>query len=418
MMMFGSVMFFSFISLVQGFLLNNNINPTIGQHVGGNSQVLTLTEFYDAKTKLQNKIDEGRHETEDLRHDVDSKLALMTSQLQQMFYGFQKQLTKDLGQCETNKSQDFEGKYTELVRNHTQLQQNFDVIKYNFGQLQQNFNDLKDKYQNQTIELLSMKNNAVHLSNRIDDLSQFKNKTIELEKAVGQLKVLKSIQPLHDFSVLQQQVQTVASQTHVLSINERARSEDFRALYNMTVNSMSQMSTRLNEQNMSTEARLQNTDVRQNASIVTLIKQVHDFEERQNASLFAKVKSLGNNLTLTIGNVQRAVSKINNRVAMTACVSSSVTKPAGYIVKFNDLRTSVGVKNITQFRTIGKFTIEVEGLYLVSASIHTTTNYGQYNIYKNEMIIVNNLLITFPLVIELKQQGLSLQLSNYKSGIP
>ncbi|CAG2197572.1 unnamed protein product [Mytilus edulis] len=313
MMMFGSVMFFSFISLVQGFLLNNNINPTIGQHVGGNSQVLTLTEFYDAKTKLQNKIDEGRHETEDLRHDVDSKLALMTSQLQQMFYGFQKQLTKDLGQCETNKSQDFEGKYTELVRNHTQLQQNFDVIKYNFGQLQQNFNDLKDKYQNQTIELLSMKNNAVHLSNRIDDLSQFKNKTIELEKAVGQLKVLKSIQPLHDFSVLQQQVQTVASQTHVLSINERARSEDFRALYNMTVNSMSQMSTRLNEQNMSTEARLQNTDVRQNASIVTLIKQVHDFEERQNASLFAKVKSLGNNLTLTIGNVQRAVSKINNR---------------------------------------------------------------------------------------------------------
>lgn len=81
----------------------------------------------------------------------------------------------------------------------------------------------------------------------------------------------------------------------------------------MTVNSMSQMSTRLNEQNMSTEARFQNTDSRHNTSLVTLIKQVHDSEVRQNATLYAKVKSLGNNLTLTIGNVQQAVSKINNR---------------------------------------------------------------------------------------------------------
>lgn len=322
MMMFRSVVFVSSVSIVYGFLLNNNINPnsqTSGQQTGANNQVLTLTEFYDAKTKLQNKIDEGRHETEDLRHDMDSKLALMTSQLQQMFSGFQQQLTKDLGQYETNKSQDFEGKYTKLVRNHTQLQQNFDVMKYNFGQLQQNFNELKGKYQNQTIELLSMKNNAVHLSNRVDDLSQFKNKTIELEKAVGQLKVLKSIQPLRDFSVLQQQVQTITSQTHVLSINDRARSEDFRALYNMTVNSMSQMSTRLNEQNISTETLFQNTYSRHNASLAKLIRDVHKSELRQNATVISIVNSLENNLTLTIGNVQQAVSKINNRGKLIEC---------------------------------------------------------------------------------------------------
>lgn len=76
---------------------------------------------------------------------------------------------------------------------------------------------------------------------------------------------------------------------------------------------------------------------------------------------------------------------------MTACISSTVTKPAGYIVKFDDLRTSVGVKNITPFRTTGKFTTEVEGLYLVSASIHTTTTFGYYHIYKNDIIIVTNI---------------------------
>ncbi|CAC5371308.1 unnamed protein product [Mytilus coruscus] len=402
----------------------NNINPnlqTSGQEAGANNQVLTLTEFYDAKTKLQNKIDEGRHETEDLRHDMDSKLALMTSQLQQMFSAFQQKLTKDLGQYETNKSQDFEGKYIELVRNHTQLQQNFDTqvlsindrarsedfrALYNMtvnsvsqisrglneqnrstearfqntdarhnaslvtllkevhdSEIRQNVNVISkvnslennftltignvqqavskinnrawidsntnyaafhiyknemsivgtvfnyisttaavettgtavaavelqigdtvkikaDKYQNQMIELLFAKNKTEHLSDRVNDLSQCKNKTMELEKAVDQLKVSKSIQPLCDFSALQQQVQTINSQTQGLSTNDRARSKNFRALYNMTINSMSQMSRRLNEQNVSTEACLQNTDVRQNGSIVTLIKEIHDFEER------------------------------------------------------------------------------------------------------------------------------------------
>ncbi|XP_071136988.1 uncharacterized protein MG328 homolog [Mytilus edulis] len=397
MMMFRSVLFVSSVSIVYGFLLNNNINPNpqiSGQQTGANNQVLTITEFYDAKTILQNKIDDvrhetetARHETEDLRHDVDSKLSLVTSQLQQMFSAFQQQLTKDLGQYETNRSQDMERKYTELARNHTQLQENFNVMKYNFGQLQQNCNAMKDKYQNQTIELLSLKNNVVHLSDRVDDISQCKNKTMELEKAIVELKVLKSIQPLRDFSVLKQQVQTITSQTHVLSINDRARSEDFRALHNLTVNSMNQISTRLNEQNISTEARFQNTDSRHNASFATLIKDVHKSEFRQNATLISIVNSLENNLTLTIGNVQQAVSKINNRVAVTACSSSGDTKSSGYVVKFDDVRAIVGVKNISSFRTSGQFTSEVEGLYLVSVWIDTTTNYGHFQIYKNQMII-------------------------------
>lgn len=76
---------------------------------------------------------------------------------------------------------------------------------------------------------------------------------------------------------------------------------------------MSQMSMRLNEQKMSTEARFKNTDVRQNTSLVTLINQLRDSEVRQNSDFNAKVKSVGNNLKLTIGNVQQAVNTINNR---------------------------------------------------------------------------------------------------------
>lgn len=110
----------------------------------------------------------------------------MTSQFQQMFSAFQQQLTNNLGQYGTNRLHDSEDKYNELVTNHTRLQQNC--------------NALKDKYQKQTIELLSLKNNTEHLSDRVDDLSQCKSKTMQLDKAIVELKTLKNIQPLRDFS--------------------------------------------------------------------------------------------------------------------------------------------------------------------------------------------------------------------------
>lgn len=74
-------------------------------------------------------------------------------------------------------------------------------------------------------------------------------------------------------------------------------------------------------------------------------------------------------------------------VAVTACVSSGETKSSGSVVKFDDVRALVGVKNISSFHTSGQFTNEVEGLYLISAFIDTSTNYGHFQIYKNQIII-------------------------------
>ncbi|CAC5371303.1 unnamed protein product [Mytilus coruscus] len=83
--------------------------------------------------------------------------------------------------------------------------------------------------------------------------------------------------------------------------------------------------------------------------------------------------------------IQEMVS--GRKVAMTACVLNSGTKPSGSVVKFDDVLTQVGINNIASFRKSGQFTSEVKGLYLVSAWIYTTTNYGHFYIYKNQMII-------------------------------
>lgn len=112
----------------------------------------------------------------DLRHDTDNKLVLLSSQLQQMFVSFKQEIADN-----NSRSDDLENKYRDLLQNHTVLQQEFDELK-----------------------------------------REFKN--------------LNSIHQLQDLTGLQSRVNTISAQTHSLAVNEQARKEDFRALYNLTVN--------------------------------------------------------------------------------------------------------------------------------------------------------------------------------------
>lgn len=58
-------------------------------------------------------------------------------------------------------------------------------------------------------------------------LVSVQNKTSELSKDVIVLKQLGKINPMQEIQTLQHAVQTVSAQTHSLSLNERAQSQDF-----------------------------------------------------------------------------------------------------------------------------------------------------------------------------------------------
>lgn len=54
---------------------------------------------------------------------------------------------------------------------------------------------------------------------------------------------------------------------------------------------------------------------------------------------------------------------------------------AGYIVKFANVKTSIGINGISYFKSSGKFKCEYEGLYAVTVSLtayNTLINYGIY----------------------------------------
>ncbi|XP_071181361.1 uncharacterized protein [Mytilus edulis] len=92
---------------------------------------------------------------------------------------------------------------------------------------------------------------------------------------------------------------------------------------------------------------------------------------------------LRDNQTLT--QLQRQIATSNELVSITAHPLSSPTK-AG-IIKFDDVAFSAGIKNLTTYKSSGKFICEKEGLYLISVSIRSLSNGAYFVIYQNSGLI-------------------------------
>ncbi|XP_076076758.1 uncharacterized protein LOC143047563 [Mytilus galloprovincialis] len=84
-----------------------------------------------------------------------------------------------------------------------------------------------------------------------------------------------------------------------------------------------------------------------------------------------------------VGKLQQQIVSNSARVAMTACLVSSLFLSSGSVVKFDDIKTHTGISNLSSFRESGKFTSESEGLYLVTSWIMSNTNAAQFAIYCN-----------------------------------
>ncbi|CAG2240768.1 unnamed protein product [Mytilus edulis] len=172
---------------------------------------------------------------------------------------------------------------------------------------------------------------------------------------------LKNIQPLVDLSSLKTQVQSVSSEIHALSVNDRARSEDFRALYNMSLISESH-----------TKLRFSQMETNHNVSLARIQQALNDSEIHQIARVNTSITKL-----------QQQMNNTKARVGITACVRFPTSFSDGSVVRFDNVRTNRSISNVSSFRNSGKFTSESEGLYLVSSWILSDTNSAEFAIYCN-----------------------------------
>ncbi|VDI44286.1 Hypothetical predicted protein [Mytilus galloprovincialis] len=121
---------------------------------------------------------------------------------------------------------------------------------------------------------------------------------------------------------------------------------------------------------------------------------VDTLEKKQNlmsTSFGVKTQKLEGILNSSMTGLQQQITNSNKRVSMTACVNSHGTHQlSSYkVVKFDNIKVQYGVNNLNRFKSDGKFIAEMEGMYIVSAWIMSSSVNAEFGIYHNGILISN-----------------------------
>lgn len=240
-----------------GFLLNPGQTPSPGVK----SQYISLDMYLEEKKELRNQIFQFQRENE-------QTLQLLTTQLQQKLSVMDDKLKDSCKHNDTIELANLEKKNSELEVNLTILQEKLRLLQISY---------VRQK----------------------DQLDLFKNTTAEVMKELAELKQLKGVNQTLDLHVVQSKVQSLEQKTNLLTNNQNARSQDFLALYNVTIatnNNVNKMGIHFTNQISSQERR-------QNATTFKyfddLINRFNNNEANQNTT-FAEVLSKINSLAVNV----------------------------------------------------------------------------------------------------------------------
>ncbi|CAC5383419.1 C1QL [Mytilus coruscus] len=110
----------------------------------------------------------------------------------------------------------------------------------------------------------------------------------------------------------------------------------------------------------------------------TMKLSLHQEQNRFNES-FEKIVG---NFQVRFNNSLQEIALKQQKVALTACHAGS-TVSSGKIVHFRNIKTNIGITDLSAYKSTGKFVCTVTGLYHVSAVMMSYTEGVFYYIYKN-----------------------------------
>ncbi|CAG2185915.1 unnamed protein product [Mytilus edulis] len=283
------VLFLIFLPFGHGFLLDNP-QGNAGQSLPAN-QYLTISKFVEEKTLLQQKVET---DTTTLRHDMDTALALLTTQLKQKFDLMDAKITDKEAQNKTNqalvtlqqKYQALEQTYHNLKNENVILQGKLSVVESELV-LIKNKTNMNDKLFEVQKECCN--DTQTVLIKQGNELSVLKNKSTAIDQDISSLQQIK---------ILEEKVQTLSSQTTTLSLKERARSQDFLALYNMTTHSFSDLEMR-------TDSKIQQLLNQHNISFSNIKDRMYRLNNDTLQSHNTSVISLERSLEIQLKNIEK-----------------------------------------------------------------------------------------------------------------
>lgn len=376
--------FFILFTSVNSFLLNQQGN---GGQTSPANQYMTLSKFMEEEKRLQQKMENLQQDTTLLRHDMDNSFIVLSDQLQQKLDLLDQKIADIDKNNVTNQD------VLKLMEKHKVLEENYNKLQTENTVLQNKYNQVENELQlvkNKTEYLDELQKglcNDVRTNFSIlgRESTVLRNKSILVDQEISNLKQLGSIQPLKEIKTLQQTVQVISTQTNTLRMKERARGQDFLALYNMTTNS-------LNELDVRTQSKFQQVETDVDQRVDTLTNEtrfaqnsigIHLNNIHKNQSDFAlKIREIEHREHLKFSDLQKQINDSTELVAMTAQLKSSSPKTSG-ILKFDNVRFSIGISNLAAYKSTGKFVCERKGLYMISSSIMAKRNGASYYIYLN-----------------------------------
>ncbi|CAC5389014.1 TRIP11 [Mytilus coruscus] len=375
-----SVLFINWvlISLSNGFLLTNS---STGSH--GNSMtdqhykqlVLQLSsEMISMKQELTRLSNTGKVPSAELSHLKDIIINLKES--------INKQQSEVLHLQIAN---------TELLQNNTRLQLEVSQIQL-----------VTTKLQTSTVllqkENFQLKKNIIQLNqdNPVlqSEINQNKNDTFQLKRDIytinGEItKLQNNGSAKQNFSSMQMEIQVCHNETNQL----KHKMDVFVKSVSVNISSVGQKTDNI-------KAILHSLSTTSNTccqNVHGLLKRMQDNEisikglsnetkqtANENKQISDELKQLSlaqNGATQKLNDIQQKITTDEQQVAMSAHPASD-TFSSG-IVKFNDVQFSIGINNLSTYKSTGKFVIEREGLYLISSSIFSGTNGAYYYIYLN-----------------------------------
>ncbi|VDI63221.1 Hypothetical predicted protein [Mytilus galloprovincialis] len=148
--------------------------------------------------------------------------------------------------------------------------------------------------------------------------------------------------------------------------------------------SQSENETELNERQMSSlldsfSSKVQEFSEGERKRESTMQLSLHQEQNRFNKS-FDKIVE---NFQVRFNKSLQEIALNQQKDALTACHSGSRVS-GGTVVHFPNIKTIIGITDLSAYKSTGKFVCTVAGLYHVSAVMMSNTNGQYYNIYKKQ----------------------------------
>ncbi|VDI69474.1 Hypothetical predicted protein, partial [Mytilus galloprovincialis] len=146
-----------------------------------------------------------------------------------------------------------------------------------------------------------------------------------------------------------------------------------------------------------TQSALENLQLVNNQTISTFLKEMKDVTVRKSdlstveEKLKGEIKQMKEQQKLTelkLSSVKSDVTRSTERVSLLA-LSQQTSSMTG-IIKFNDVKFSIGFNNLATFTNTGKIICEKSGLYMITVSIISSTTSTEFKIVLNGIMITRN----------------------------